>query len=662
DASDDFAGVDITADSLTLIALNDIGGNPSAGMITDVLGALETTIASLEAHSTNAGDIVIVETDDIELKNVDTVIGSIDIRAKGNMTVADSVAGSDIKASENIMLYAGTDGTGDLSFEADVQLDAPDIFLRAGDGFEGAGTEAEVVMNDTPTVVAKTLTIQQDGDIGTQNNPWNPIVGINANIDLVLISDDSSIYSTDADSWKSITATAQSGITLEGTDTVTLGTGGGNPSLQSTNGNIEVLSNQGDLVVKGSVNADMNPNDDLGGGVQLISFEGSIFTDNIADGLNVEITGFSEGSSGVLLPLPFFYEDSDGDKAAIVIWCLSQDLKLGPGAVLTANGTYNPVSFDDRANGVWFDTSPTFGGDPIDVAIYLGSFGYPGGNVEMGSGRVNIANDGNPDTFDDIGSLVIDAYDTVSFFGPFEASLVPGAASTVEWLEVVSRRSDSINFARSELTLPHADNLSNIAGKNYHGKYVLRGGFPAKVLDFIDPVPLVPPRAEQIEEDEDVEKPDIEAMLEALRELGIYGVDLARANPQSLNTDVVPHWTAMERLLELKKNLDVTGDTYFASLRGVVTGVVSVDQPFDDSQKDVIVQGLSDRAGSSTEYALVKQWLDEMSEYVRILVSDVHQPGEKAVRTIMRNYGGFLREEFRTEEFVQWYIGRTIGG
>ena len=632
DASDDVDGVDITADVLTLTALDDIGGTPSAGMITDVLGALETTISSLEAHSTT-GDIVIFETDDIELKNVDTVSGGIDILAKGNMAVSNSVAGSDIKASENIMLYAGTDGSGNLSFEADVQLDSPAIFLRAGDGPGGAGTDAEVVMNDTPTVVAETLGIRQDGSMGIQddpatplvneNDPWNPIVGDNANIDLKLMSDDGSIYSTYADSWKSITATALNNIELSGFGDIKIASAG----LSSTEG-----------------------------GVMIVSTHGTISTPGAGGFLNAPITGSSNGTSGVLLP--FVSEEGQG-KAAIVIRCLSKDLKLGPDAVLTANGDYNPVSFDDRSSILFTDD-----GDPIDVAIYLGSFGFlgnwRGGNVEMGSGRVSIRNSsGIPST---IGSLVIDAYDTVNFSGLFDDSLAMGGASTVEWLEVVSRISDSLNSARSNLTLPHADNFSNIANRSFHGKYVLRGDIPAKILGFIDPVPLVPPRAEEVEDKGSVETIDIESMLEALRELGIYGVDLARAYTESLNTDVAPHWTSIERLLELAKRLQDTGDTYFVSLRGVVSDVVSADQPPDETQMATIAQGLSDRAGSSTEYALVKQWLDDMSEYVGILVSDIHQPDEKAVKTVMVNYGGFLQEEFRTDMFVQWYLGRSFGG
>jgi hypothetical protein len=160
-----------------------------------------------------------------------------------------------------------------------------------------------------------------------------------------------------------------------------------------------------------------------------------------------------------------------------------------------------------------------------------------------------------------------------------------------------------------------------------------------------------------------VETPDTEALLQALlEELGIYGVDLARAYPESLNTNVTPHWTAMERLLELAKSLQDTGSIYFATLRGVVTEVVSTDQPPDETQMAAIAQGLSDRAGSSTEYALAKQWLDDLSEYVGILISDIHRPGDQAVQTVMSKYGGFLDEEFRTAMFVQWYLGRSFGG
>ncbi len=64
-----------------------------------------------------------------------------------------------------------------------------------------------------------------------------------------------------------------------------------------------------------------------------------------------------------------------------------QDLTLGGDGTLTANGTYDPTVYDDRASINFLNTGANQG-VPIDVAIYLASFDQAagtGGSVHASS-------------------------------------------------------------------------------------------------------------------------------------------------------------------------------------------------------------------------------------------------------------------------------------
>jgi len=188
---------------------------------------------------------------------------------------------------------------------------------------------------------------------------------------------------------------------------------------------------------------------------------------------------------------------------------------LGPGAALTANGTYNPAAYDDRES-VNFDSSPIGGGDPIDVAIYLSNSPQdpPIGNITVNS-IVEMENDGG---------MVVDAGETVLFGDEFRNS----EFNQTHRLEVVSRSSTSLSEVTSFGRLPFAEDPEAIrswfTGPGYFaGAYVLRGvrTLLAEVLAVTNPVPLVPPRTLEPELRSEVEGPDTEALARLLTELGI---------------------------------------------------------------------------------------------------------------------------------------------
>jgi hypothetical protein len=579
-----------------------------------------------------------------------------------------------LTAGAGINVWAGgTDGVGNITFGAGVTLDAATISVRAGDGPGGTANAVVDIMTNTPTIVADTLTVQQDGQMGNSGAPWNPNVINNASIDLILLSDESSIYTTTANWWESITATAYSGITLLGSvGTITTG------ALESATGNIEVES-WGDLVVMEDVTAH-------GGGVSLVSENGSIYTDDGSGTLNVSIKGYSDENAGVGVDLPF-----GSGKAAIVIWMWSPwhdlELKLGPEAHLSALGSYDPLVFDDRA-GLGF-----IGGEPIDVAIYLSNFqAYPlfwfdpdlvflwkGYDVEMGSGSVWVDNTSGP------GTLVIDAWDTVRFTSDFENSLKNPSMYNIERLEVVSRISEDLQWAiagrgplseeRSDhgFNLPHALDPSRIAAGLFRGTYVLRGksrpeGFwwlysnGARLLNWSDAVPLVPPKTEEPEEKAELARPDMDALLRLLTELGI-GVQpyMARAYSPWLSTDL-RLYKAAEKLQKLVPIVEDSEGTRVAALRQSVSNAFPTTETISEETMALFAQQLSEHKGDGSDYDLAGQCIFALVEYVDVLTTDIGWPTDRSFGFIMDRYVQRLTEgdEVRTV-VIQMHLQQALG-
>ncbi len=460
DASDGVV-VDITADVLTLTAQDEIGGNPTKGREVDALGALETTVATLDAHS-RGGDIVIVETDDVELQNILADVGSIFLEA--------------------------TDG--EMTHEADKTINA------------GGGS---LTMKQADTLDLGDFTFDKQADTDLTLESFNGSISV---VDAANGGNDDNA----ADQWKSIKATAQSGIELEGSESIKTN------ALQSTTENISVHSTGSNLIVNGTVKAD-------GGGVELIADAGIIYTEGGSnDTLNVGVTGFSDGNKGVKLP------HGDG-KAAIVIRSKG-DLKLGPGATLTAKGAYKAYdpAHDDRGS-VDFQNTGDKAGDPIDVAIYVGSYDF-----ESETGSDVIVNSTVSMTSN--GTMVIDAGNVVNSFGEnFTKS--PVWKDKTSRLEVVSRTTQTVDQAVDKKTLPHAvEARGDEAPSWFQGEqYVLRGKPVAEVLAKVGPVPLVPPLPTELEARSDVEESDTEELMLWLEEEGIAPY-LAEADPRTLSTDI----------------------------------------------------------------------------------------------------------------------------
>jgi hypothetical protein len=437
-----------------------------------------------------------------------------------------------------------------------------------------------------------------------------------------------------ADQWQSITATAEDNIELSGS------------------GNINIAP------------AGLSSNS---GGVKIVSAGGTISTPGAGGKLDAPITGSSNSTTGVDLP--------GGGKAAIVI--ISKDtLKLDPGAELTANGTYGSV--DDRSvidflNVIEGDKNP---GNPIDVAIYLAS----------NTGNINVS---SPVTIGSYGAMVVDAYDTVEPFGiEFLNSL-----AAINWLEVCSRITPTLNYARDNDTLPYANDLGLFPGS---GTYVLRGENPdvgtgAWVLAEEEKQPIIPERTPieaevtstvvpitpDISDVGPVESTTISNDLQWLgEELGLCEGDqqaedenkcqeitqayLAGAFLQA--SDMRPHQAAAQ-LRDLAELLHDTDGTRIAALGLVINEFAQPNLPPSPEQFASIGQAFTLHVNDGTHYASASQWLDALGEYTMLLISEIGWSSEDSVAFVMGKYGPTVTEagNISVIAFIQMHLEDIAG-
>jgi len=431
--------VDAGTGNVTLEATGGIHGNPDG--IADVIGGVvdlwasrniwyvEVAVAQ-EFNASAEDDIVIESVGDLPVGLVQSNHGFIEVHSSG----AIKEAGDDPDAefiTGTLMLFAATGITGDPAIETSVRT------LRA------------------ETESGDIVIVEQDDVLLAD------ILANNGSIFLEVING-AMTYGIKHAQEKMIKA--MTGIALESSGNITTYN-----KLETNEGNISIHSKYGDLIINGNVTASK-------GGVSLVTDTGKIYTEPSDDdsahldqslpSLNAQIIGYSDQAGDIGVGLPF----DENQKAAIVVSSI-ENLKLGTGAILSANGAYDPTIYDDLA-AVNFE-----GGDPIDVAIYVGSYDFEsqtGGNVTVDS-AVDIASGG---------TMVIDAENTVMpFSNTFTDSWKKNNANTNR-LEVVSRATETLNQAVDLGTLPYADQVIQGKYPDWLGdsEYVLRGKRAAEVF------------------------------------------------------------------------------------------------------------------------------------------------------------------------------------
>ena len=411
-------------------------------------------------------------------------------------------------------------------------------------------------------------------------------------------------------------------------------------SVNAAVGNVWILADNGDIQLGGSLVGKL--------GVSVISSSGSVFSPGASGAFNVAVVGNSNdnidgsGRTGVDL--------RNGGKAAVVI--ISQDpLTLGTGAELTAGGLYSAGRVDDRSS-IYFLDSGELAGEAIDVAVYLAS---NSGDVDVGSAGIYVAPGG---------TAVVDAYDNVAFGSGFVDSL---AAGGVDWLEACSRVTTSLAQAAGTGSLPYANDQEAMADL-IDGAYVLRGSsfVEAPVLHGEIETPSLPRRTPTQAEASSTVLPAVPQIVEAVEvgatvsdniqwlgeELGLCEGDqqgedenrcqeitqayLAGAFLQA--TDLRPHQAATQ-LRELAGLLHDTDGSRIGALGRVINEFAQPEVPPSPEQFASIGQAFALHANDTTHYAVARQWLDALAEYVVILMGEIGWPADKSIEFVMGKYG-----------------------
>ncbi|UCG48987.1 MAG: hypothetical protein JSU94_04225, partial [Phycisphaerales bacterium] len=598
---------------------------------------------------------------------VETLAGDLDltagtlIRVKQNMTAADAMHlrgatlvddGRKLSTGGSLNVGAGKmlTAAGDLTLEA-----TGGVIEEAGDDGK---SEITMAVND------KTLSFTQDSAIDmailrVHNSQNTHLVADSGDYVSVVSSDDNP-----ADAWRSITATAGNGLALSG------GVGGNvtTKGLHAYWGNISAHSS-GDLLVNESVTADA-------GSVTLISENGKIYTSGAQAGPDIKVwTGSPAAEVSVnTLNVPISgYSDEPAGTGLMAIKLVSKgNLALGDGATLDARGSYHgslvspyPVNPDERPTVVFLSAGdPTESGYPIDVAIYVQSKNLAG-NVAVGSSTIKIA-----ETAGGVGTLILDAGDTVAFTPTFESSL--GAVSVLKRIEVVSRFSQDLATATGAdrpgyPRLPHTETVDDpevwyftqSVPVGIGGTYVMRGTLeqdiekPARILGMAESAPLAVPAPLEPLDLGDVDEPTEEEDLRFLEEEGLKP-HLAGAYEPSLSTSVELK-SAVRKLRKYRETLRGTTEEQIAGLTRLIREAQMGPDP--EEQLASFRKRLWSYRGQGTRYLdLGGEWLDALAGYVEVLNREIGLSLEMSVVQAMTNYGNKRLAGEDDRDFIRAYL------
>jgi len=551
-----------------------------------------------------------------------------------------------IEAGNNIHLGKDLSGGGEHS-GGNVTTQG-DLTLRAGNDIRARGTltsvggEIELFSSDSTTYLW--------GDVTAYDNIW-----FGSNVEF--------------EGWDDQTVWAQNGsITADGYLNKL------NSRKKSWSDGSLYLHADGDISLADYVTAAIcYPGECFGGGVSIISDNGSIFTPGAGGMLNVPITGRSNHFEGVGVELP--EKDPENPKnrglAAIVIMS-NENLNFGPDSELIACGTYDSTVFDDRPYVNFLDMAgESIGGHvrdeglPIDVAVYLASTG-----TDTLAGQGNIHLEGQTIDVATGGTMVVDAYDAITF-GDFSSSIL-----NIDRMELVSRITEWLQDAVGRL--PFAGDAGGEAAFEalmggeliYRGAGLENGSIidgRAWVLERLEipPAPLVGMLLLGTEEIDFGEGGCPALMTWLADELGVdeEGLQVYLANAFVYSTDCQPCILAA-KLRDLALILDDPEGVGVAALAQVISEFITTPAPPSEEEMALIAEQLASHIGDDTYYAAAEQWIDALVAYVGILTDEMGWPADKAITFVMENYGSPVTESDNAAlvAYVQARLEASGGG
>ena len=441
------------------------------------------------------------------------------------------------------------------------------------------------------------------------------------------------------------------------------------------NGNI-YIAGKGDVQLSGDINAIGKASR---GGVSVISTDGKIYTEGTDDGLNVQITGYSDSRTGEGVDLPF------GEGKAAIVLQSKETLEIGSGASLYAAGWYmssdeGVSGVDDRDGADLLSTDETIiggfernEGDPIDIAIYLAStgkdviihtnegegsesFNIYVSNYDRGIAKADLLPEQDAYEMPGTATVVIDAKEFVEFpeFEAFIASL-----SEVELtqfmeqlmsysqemggyrMEVVSRVTQWLFEAIDNGTLPFADN-TDIMKALLGDEYVLRGAGAedntrAWVLEDPTDVPGVAPLAS-------LQLPELKGcpveMDAAAAELAMNSDDLQLliGNSLAANPNIQP-CKACQKLVTAASILNDQNGARMAAMNQIFNTLAPIDAPFTPEVQASVATAFANLSNDDQQYALASEYVNAFVDYVAVLSEDLQAPVGDPVAYVLEKHG-----------------------
>jgi hypothetical protein len=156
---------------------------------------------------------------------------------------------------------------------------------------------------------------------------------------------------------------------------------------------------------------------------------------------------------------------------------------------------------------------------------------------------------------------------------------------------------------------------------------------------FNEAAPLEENRTANAEEEE-FEQGGCPALMEWLtNELGIEeNIQIYISNSFTHSTDIQP-CEAAARLKDAAGVLSDPEGVSFAALEQVVGEFIATSSPISEEQLASIVTILSEHAGDGTYYAAAGEWMDNLGEYVSILIADLGYAADESIEITMAKYG-----------------------
>ena len=248
------AGIDITADVLTVDAVSGVGS----------ADAIETEVNTLDLDNTTSGNVDINETDDIDINQLDqdAAGGTVNVDAGGTITVVASQSG-----------VTSTDGQ--------IELDAD-------------GATSSITVNDAVTTTGGSINILADDDTTISANvsvtTGNGAIDLDAGTDLLIDND------------AQVSTVGTGAITGDAGRSIDLDSNAATTTIQSVDGDIILTANQGATQTTGSFDGIQLTNSTIqttNGAILLTGRGGTDATGN-SDGVFVDSSTIRSTGTGTI--------------------------------------------------------------------------------------------------------------------------------------------------------------------------------------------------------------------------------------------------------------------------------------------------------------------------------------------------------------------------